>query len=352
MQRVLQQFANVNFSFGRLMQLLFPKILGNSTKKASSSFNSVAIVLLLLGSLNSFGQSFRTPAFTGQIGDFTIAERFVSVDPNVTYAITFDANYMYFGVFRTSGTFGASDNLAIYLDTDPRFALNSGNGTTLGRTFNSVTPTLPFNADYTSYTEQSYTDPLNRFNGTWGSTGISPTAFTNTSCREVRIALADLGNPASVYATMWMGYAGGMFANAPGTAVAASSAPVITGFFGSFPVYKAGVTPVSFRTQNTSAANGGGFPIPNLSIAAGTNITAGDWGDITITNAAGTSSLLANTSFTGSLTMGSGTLNSTRIGLGTFGLFAGGRGVGGTAGQLIVNGSSGFPFTVLITKLC
>ena len=170
--------------------------------------------LMVLGQ-TSFGQSFRTPTFSGALADFNAAERFTSVDPNVTYAITFDANFMYFGVFRTSGTFGGTDNFSIYLDTDPRNTAASGNGSTAGRPFNNVTPTLPFNADYASVTEQGYTDPLQRFNVSWGTTGITPTTFTSTTCREVRIALADLGNPASVYATMWMGFNAGIFANAP-----------------------------------------------------------------------------------------------------------------------------------------
>ncbi|MFN8277776.1 MAG: T9SS type A sorting domain-containing protein [Chitinophagales bacterium] len=143
---------------------------------------------------------------------------------------------------------------------------------------------------------------------------------------------------------MWMGYSGGIFSNAPGTNVAASGTPTIAGFFGSFPVYKSGITPVSFRAQNTSSANGGGTAISNLVLSTGTTLTAGDYGDITLSGAI-LFTLTGNTSYTGTLTIGSGTTNATRVGLSTFSMFAGGRGIGGTAGQLSVNGSSGAPFT-------
>ncbi|MFN8277777.1 MAG: hypothetical protein U0T84_09850 [Chitinophagales bacterium] len=145
-----------------------------------------------------FGQSFRTPTFTGALSDFNAAEQFAAAANNTTYAITFDAQYMYFGAFRTSGTFGSTDNFAIYIDADPRNTLASGNGSTTGKAYNGVTATLPFNADYSSYTEQGYTDPLNRFNAGWASTGVTPTVFTSATAREVRISLSDLGNPASV----------------------------------------------------------------------------------------------------------------------------------------------------------
>ncbi|MBY0485619.1 MAG: hypothetical protein K2P85_00270, partial [Flavobacteriaceae bacterium] len=299
---------------------------------------TLLVIVLFIGSL-SFAQSFRTPTFTGNLTDFNATERFVSVDATVTYAITFDATYMYFGAFRTIGTFNTADNLTLYLDTDPRNTLNSGNGTTAGRNFNNVTPVLPFNADYASVTEQSYTDPLQRFNGSWATAGVTPSTFTSTTCREVRIALSDLGNPASVYATFWMGYAGGIFANAPGTAVTASSTPTITGFFGSFPVYKAGITPVTFRTQDIISANGGGTAISNLSVTANTSAN-GDYGDVTITGAFAWT-LNGNSSFTGALTVGSGSTNASKVDLASFGLYVGGRGVGGTAGVVSLNGSSG-----------
>jgi hypothetical protein len=269
--------------------------------------------------------SFRTITFTGASSDFNAGERFSAAANSTDYYMAFDATYLYLGAFRTSGTFGSDDNFAVYIDADPRSTPASGNGTTAGRLFNGVTPTLPFNADYTSYTTQTYTDPINRFNGSWATTGVTPTTNTNTTAREVRIALADLGNPSSIYVTMWMGYAGGIFSNAPGTNLAASATPSIAGYFGSFPVYKAGINPTTFRTQNTSAANGGGTPISDLTLAASGNI-AGDYGDITISNASIGTVSIADASFTGSLTL-SGT---STVALGTNRLNVGGRGIGGS----------------------
>lgn len=284
---------------------------------------------------NAGAGSNHTVTFTGSASDFFTGEKFTAAANNTDYYITFDQTYLYIGAFRTSGTFGASDNLAVYMDTDPRSTLTSGNGTTAGRNYNSVTPTLPFNADYTSYTEQSYTDPLNRFNGSWASTGVTPTVFTSSTAREVRIALSDLGNPASVYMTLWMGYGGGLYSNVPGTNLSASSTPTITGFFGSFPIYKAGVNPTTYRTQNTSTANGGGTAISDLTLTSSGNI-ADDYGDITISNAAVGTVSVANASFSGSLTMS----NTSTVALGTNTLNVGGRGIGGTAGQIVMNNTS------------
>ncbi|MBL0316552.1 MAG: T9SS type A sorting domain-containing protein [Flavobacteriales bacterium] len=276
-----------------------------------------------------------TVTFTGSSTDFDAGEKFSAAANNTDYYITFDQTYMYFGAFRTSGTFGSGDNFAIYIDTDPRSTTTSGNGTTAGRNYNGVTPTLPFNADYTSYTEQSYTDPINRYNGSWATTGVTPTTSTSTTAREVRIALSDIGNPASVYVTVWMGYGGGLFSNAPGTNLSASATPTIAGFFGSFPVYKSGVNPTTYRSQNTSSANGGGTAISDLVLTSSGNI-ADDYGDITISNAAVGTVSVANASFTGSLTLS----NTATVALGVNSLSVGGRGIGGTAGQIVMNNTS------------
>lgn len=321
-----------------------------TAKRSLKCFANLCLIVALfcLGMNTANAQSFRTPTFTGALSDFNGAEQFAAAANSTTYAVTFDATYMYLGAFRTAGSFGASDNFSVYIDVDPRSTLTAGNGTTAGRAFNGFTPTLPFNADYTTITEQSYTDPLNRFNGSWASTGVTPTVFTSTTCREVRIALSDLGNPASVYLSMWMGYSGGIFSNAPGTTnEGAGATRTMTGYFGSFPVYKSGITPVSFRSQNTSTANGGGTPISDLTVTLTADntpaFTAGDYGDITISGAF-LSTVGANTSYTGTLTVGSGTTNATKFSAAGFTVFAGGRGIGGTAGALSLNGSSGTVF--------
>ncbi|MBU8882738.1 T9SS type A sorting domain-containing protein [Kaistella sp. DKR-2] len=312
-------------------------------KKFSQSIKVLLVVLFVVLGAILKAQSNHTVTFTGNAADFNVGEKFSAAAGNTDYYITFDATYMYFGAFRTSGTFGANDNLAIYIDADPRNApTTAGNGSVSGKAYNGVTASLPFKADYSSYTEQGVTDPLNKFNGSWASTGVIPTVFTGTTVREVRIALADLGNPASVYVTMWMGYAGGLYSNAPGTDVAASATPTIAGYFGSFPVYKSGVNPVTFRTQNTSAATGGGTAISNLTISSTGTIAAGDYGDVTILGAAAVIGTLGgNTSITGTLSVGTGFAN--RLNLGSKTLFVGGRGIGGSAGQLSINGTSGTP---------
>ncbi|MFZ4521018.1 MAG: T9SS type A sorting domain-containing protein [Bacteroidales bacterium] len=302
-------------------------------------FFIILLITCFLSGNTLRAQSNHTVIFTGNSTDFNTAEKFSAAAGNTDYYISFDATYMYFGAFSTSGSIAASNNFAIYIDTDPRNTLASGNGTTSGRAYNGVTPSLPFNADYSSYTEQGYTDPLNKYNGSWATTGVTPFVWSGANYREVRIALSDLGNPASVYVSVFMGYAGGIYSSAPGLNVAASATPALTGFFGSFPVYKSGITPVTFRTQNITAANGGGTAISNLAVSSNTSAN-GDYGDITITGAF-TWTLNGISSYTGTLTVGSGTSNASKVDLNANSLNVGGRGIGGTAGVLSLNGSSG-----------
>ena len=293
-----------------------------AAKNLLKRFTNVCFVVALfcLGMNRATAQSNHTVTFTGATTDFNAAEKFSAVSNSTDYYITFDATYMYFGAFRTTGAFGDADEFSIYIDTDPRSTPASGNGTTAGRLFDAFTPTLPFNADYTSFTRQNYTDPIYKYNGSWASTGVTPTVNvggTGSSFREVRIALSDLGNPASVYVSLWMGYTGGIFSNAPGTINEGNGATrTMTGYFGSFPVYKSGITPISFRAQNTTAANGGGTPISDLTVTLTADntpaFTAGDYGDITISGAF-LSTIGANTSYTGTLSVGSGTTNATKL---------------------------------------
>ena len=319
-----------------------PKALTMLSGSLSGKMLGLVMALLTIGGSVS-AQSNHTVSFTGATSDFNAAEKFSAAAGSTDYYITFDATYMYFAAFRTSGSFNDADNFSVFIDTDPRNTITAGNGTTAGRVYNNVTPTLPFAADYSIRMEGSYNDPLYLYNGSWTSTLLDGTTFTpgtsgtdyfrSTTAREIRIPLQKLGNPASVYVSVFMGFNGGIFSSAPGTNVASSGTPTITGYFGSFPVYKSGITPVSFRTQNTSAANGGGTAISNLTLASSGNITSGDYGDITIS---GTGTLVnSTTSFTGTLTLATGS-TSNKIDVSTFTLNIGGAGTNssGSAGTI------------------
>lgn len=196
-------------------------------KKLLLTVISNAIIFALVG------QSFHTVTFSGSSGDFNAAEKFSAAANSTDYYITFDATYLYIGAFRTTGTFGSSDALTVFIDTDPNATPTSGNGSTTGPNFNNVTPTLPFSANFTSKVEQSY-EETREHTGSWGGDLNIETVFTGSTVRELRLSWSDLGNPDAVYITMWMGYNGGFFSNVPGANMGASGSPTFTDYFGGF----------------------------------------------------------------------------------------------------------------------
>ena len=208
-------------------------VLNKEDKKWSNALPSIFIVVLMwLPFFEATGQSNHTVTFSGNASDFTTAERISASANNTDYYITFDDTYLYIGAFRTGGsTFSGSDNLAIYLDTDPNPTPTSGTGTTTGQLYNGVTGTLPFSANYNVYAEQSYQEARS-FDSGWSSTILGITYWTNITAREVRIPLSSIANPHSLYLTMWMGYSGGFYSNSPGANLSASTNPTITNYFG------------------------------------------------------------------------------------------------------------------------
>lgn len=115
------------------------------------------LFFLLIGSLKTDAQSNHTVTFSGNASDFNSAEKYAAAANNTDYYVTFDASNVYIGAFRTAGnTFGGSDNLAIYIDTDPNSSPTSGTGTTTGQSYNSVSGSLPFSANYNVHVEQGF----------------------------------------------------------------------------------------------------------------------------------------------------------------------------------------------------
>lgn len=291
--------------------------------------------------------------FTGNTTDFTTPgiTALAAGTGAVTYYASTDGTYMYFGAFRTGGnTWGSTDHFTVYVDADPRSApTTAGNGSTTGLAWDNQTPTMPFRADYRiairtdgatgSGSGSSFYHSNNTTGGTanWSATTAANakgyTQYVSNGANggmEIRVPLSDFGNPASTYISMYSSYSGGgggFFGPATGTFTGSS----LSGYLRNLGVYK---------TTGNLTAGTATTPITDATVLS----TAGDYGDITLSGVT-TFALVGNTSYSGSLTMGSGTTNATRIGLGTFALYAGGRGFGGTAGQLVVNGSSGAPFT-------
>ena len=243
----------------------------------------VAFAFLLLPGISS-AQSFRTVTFSGSSSDFNAAEKYTALGAgqNTDYYVTFDATYLYIGAFRTGGsTFGANDNFTVYLDTDPTATpTTAGAGTTAGQSYNGVTGVLPFRADYNAHVEQSYQEM--KTGTTWATAVTGFNVFTNTTAREIRIPLSSIGNPDALYLTMWMGYTGGFFANAPGANVAASANPTITGYFGGIGLGSADCIPVNTTNTPITASITNGVPVSGarygkVKVNTGTVTNANAW---------------------------------------------------------------------------
>ena len=157
-------------------------------------FKTIIIIPLFLflcstGSL--FAQSNHSVVFTGSSADFSAAENITAAGSTVDYYLTFDANNFYIGAFRTSGTFESSDNLAVYLDTDPNSTPTDGSGTTAGQSYNGVTGVLPFSANFNVHAEQGSQEARSS-TSTWASLITGVTYHTGSTWREVKIPFSSI----------------------------------------------------------------------------------------------------------------------------------------------------------------
>jgi len=273
------------------------------------------LIVVLQGTL--LAQSFRTPTFTGSINDFNASERFAAAANNTTYAITYDASAIYFGAFRTVGNFGDNDNFTIYIDTDPNVTPTAGTGTTAGQNYSGVTGVLPFTANYNVHAQQNYQEARS-FGSSWAAT-ISGVTYnvggSGSNFREVRIPFSSIGNPDALYVTMWFGYTGGFFSNAPGANIGAVANPTIVSYFGGFGVSSADCLPVNITNSPITSSIVNGVPVAGatygkVTVNAGTITNANNWtlapgGSIIVSG--GTLALGAQT-----ITMGGGTSFSGR----------------------------------------
>lgn len=239
------------------------------------------LVLLLLSNYTTSAQSNHTVVFTGASTDFNAVEKYSASANNTDYYLTFDANNLYLGAFRTSGSFGSADNFTVYIDTDPNATPLSGTGTSTGQNYNSVTGSLPFSANYNLHAEQFYQEARS-FGSNWASTIAGLTFHTGGTWREVAIPFSSIGNPSALYITMWMGYAGGIFSNAPGTNIAASGNPAILSYFGGFGVTSVDCIPANIT--NLAISDGINNSVPaagaiygKLTVSSGTVTNLNSW---------------------------------------------------------------------------
>lgn len=148
----------------------------------------ISTLLLVLVAAGATAQPFRTPTLTGNVTtDFLATERNQPPDAGAVYALTWDANYLYFGV-TGSGTYIKDEPTIMYIDADP-FA-SPGKGTTNGFIYDNREPQLPFSADFVLFIKSSYAEFRKAIdsNGLWTDrTIITTDVVTGTTDIEIRI---------------------------------------------------------------------------------------------------------------------------------------------------------------------
>ncbi len=274
----------------------------------------LVLAVVLLSNFSAMAQSFRTVTFSGSSADFNASEKITATGSAIDYYITFDATNLYLGAFNTSGNFGGTDNFTVYIDSDPNSTPTGGFGTTAGQSYNGVTGTLPFSANYNVHAEQGYQEARS-FGSSWAATISGVTYSTGSNWREVKIPLSSIGTPDALYLTMWMGYSGGFFANAPGANIAASGNPTIVNYFGGIGVSSADCipvnitnTPITATVTNAIPASGaviGKLVINTGSITASNNFTIAPGGSIQLSGSA-TLTISSRTITMGGATIGTG----------------------------------------------
>jgi hypothetical protein len=164
-----------------------------------NKFFTVLLVIFILGL--AIATTYTTIIIDG-LNDFESDED-VSGTSGSTYYITWDANYIYLGAQNDNVDDNSSTKfIYFYIDSDPQPVPNTGNGTTIGLTYNTQQPSLPFTANYHFRwkNDNTYTN-LQEYNGTsWVDgiqTGIS--AFQSGQYVEFRIPLTSIGSPGQIH---------------------------------------------------------------------------------------------------------------------------------------------------------
>lgn len=293
-------------------------------------------VLLIFGLLNFVqSQSNHTVTFTGASSDFNSAERISASAGSTDYYITFDASVLYIGAFRTSGVFASDDNLTIYLDTDPDTNPSGGTGSTSGQTYNGVSGTLPFSANYNVHAEQSIQEARSHDTG-WLNTISGLTYSTGTTWREVAIPFSSIGTPDALYLTLWMGQSGAIYSNAPGADLGGVANPAVVDYIGGFGVSSADCIPVNTLNRPVTATLTNAVPVSGVT-----------YGRVLVSSGSITATNDFNIASGGRIDVSGGTFNisnrsivfgGTTIGSG------GGTAINYTGGTLLSNASTSLIF--------
>ena len=190
------------------------------------------------------GMAMAQPTLDGTIssneyGSHTDGQNAYSSDGRTWY-MSWDDTNLY---LATSSYTNGADALVIYVDIDDLTPINSGsnsNGTNTGTGYDSVTPDLPFRADFFLFVDSGYNDyKTDNGSGGWGTstTGTLTTNYSDANdVLEVQIpwsAITGSGRPSSFNLVGFMSYdggGGGTFAEIPNENPAGTSADLVRYF--------------------------------------------------------------------------------------------------------------------------
>lgn len=142
---------------------------------------------------NEYTSYSHTITIDGSLSEWTTDEKFATSTNNLTAYISWDKTYIYIAL---SGNEIASNSdqkwLCIYI--------GGTGGTQTGKSYNSQTPDIPFDALYhIQWCTDNSTLKTFKYNGSWQDEGWD---FTNDTCLnddkfEIRIPRADIGSPSN-----------------------------------------------------------------------------------------------------------------------------------------------------------
>jgi len=168
---------------------------------------NILLVLFLIFASFAFGQSYHTIIMNDTtIAEWNENEKYQSTDPDSKWGMTWDENYIYFLYENISENSSNGSYSLVYIDTDPQLDPLTGNGSSAANwSYDSGgNITLSFNADY----EIGFTSGrkfARHFTTSWNDVNIGTRQDVGNDV-EYRLSRADLGNPSSIYVTMFRCY--------------------------------------------------------------------------------------------------------------------------------------------------
>ena len=175
-------------------------------------FSFLVLFLLLVGS--KANAQFNTGTISIN-GSTTGESAYVNNSSNTAYSMAWDNTYLY--LFYNGGA--STEPVVAYFDYNPTVPVagsgiaSTANGNPVGyNNTNSITPTLPFLADFMIYWTGSYAEwRRTGTNGAWsGNTVFASGEFSNSgsTAREIRIPWSTITNGGSIPSTFnWTAFA-------------------------------------------------------------------------------------------------------------------------------------------------